>query len=577
MDIGLGWSAAIYAVSTCDDRSMCMLSNNRKRTALSLAGAIGLMVLVGWVFHPVLSFDFLLWDDDITATGNPLILGPWSWSLVGSFFGADEALRFKPVHWVTCKIVHSFFGLNPSAWHAIGWFFHAVSAALVFVVGTRALRLVIPEAGPGAIGLIAWFAAAFWALHPLRVEPVAWVTGSSYPLATCLLLASFGAYLRWAESDVGHKGKWLIASWLLALLAYGTYPIVVGYGVWLIVVDCLLLKCAPEHKFRWSEATVRRWWMKHMLFVVPACVAVLTTVISRVRNPGIFSTALGLQELPLWDRACGAAASAAYLLSRPWGPWEFSPNRYGFNGSLAPAIPAACGFLLLAGLVLLVRRRSPRAVGWALGWLVLSVPCLGLTERFTWPVDRYSYLLDTVYWVGMGGWALVFFAQRQPGLIGVKTAVVVVVMLSSALLAEISRSILPDWRESDAFFKRLSSQPDFGRSWVQQAHVLKVWSVHLRDAGYPRAAWWRLGQARALYHEQVVGALKRGDLRRAVSMVTRQEQEVGISATTRRERAAWNLELGHVDQAKEELEALSHVLPDDPRIRALLSDGRFAQ
>src|SRR3954469_19461012 len=55
---------------------------------------------IAWVFWPVLGFEFVRWDDDINITQNPLLTRPWSWSLVGQFFSAEQALRFKPLHWL---------------------------------------------------------------------------------------------------------------------------------------------------------------------------------------------------------------------------------------------------------------------------------------------------------------------------------------------------------------------------------------------------------------------------------------------------------------------------------------------
>lgn len=552
---------------------MSNVSNQWSTIFGRMAGVVALIVLVGGIYRPVLGFDFLLWDDEITATANPLMPAPWSWSTVADLFSADEALRFKPAHWAVCKAVHSVWGLNPGPWHAIGWGFHVLSAVLVFLTGARALRLAMPQAKANVVGAAGWLAALLWAVHPLRVEPVAWVTGSTYPMATCWLLASFWAYLRAAAATTVRRGTWLLVSWLLALLAYGTYPISVCYGAWLVVADCWLLTCAPVDKWRWRERAVRRWWGKHLLFVAPACGAVLATVVSRLRNPGIFPSALGLNELSLWDRACGAAASAFYLLARPFGSWDFSPNRYGFGGSLAPALPAACGFVAVLVIALVLRRRFPRGGALGLGWLALAVPCLGLTERFTWPVDRYSYLLDVVLWVGLGGLAVVAVERWRGGVLYAKVALVGGAVVVAVVWAQVGRGILPAWRESDAFFGQLAGRADFTTSWAQQAHIYKLWAVHLRDRGYPRASLWRLGQARALYHAQLVSALESGDLRRAVAMATKQEEAVGISVITRRERAAWNLELGNVGQAKAELEALRPLMPDDPRVQLLLFEA----
>lgn len=258
---------------------------------------------------------------------------------MADFFSANEALRFKPVHWFVCKILYSIFGPDPAAWHGLGLVCHAIASALLFVIGRKGLRMAMPEASASAVGWVAWGAAALWALHPLRVEPVAWVTGSSYPLATCFVFGSFGAYLKFSDTPGDHGLKWLILSWGLAVLAYGSYPTTVSYAGWLLAVDCFLVKRAPSDFWRWSDSSVRRWWLKHAAFVFPAVAAVLATVVSRVLTPGIFGAAPTLQDTTVWERICGAAAAAGYLIGRPLGPWRFTPDRFRYEEGLHAIMP----------------------------------------------------------------------------------------------------------------------------------------------------------------------------------------------------------------------------------------------
>jgi protein O-mannosyl-transferase len=224
-------------------------------------GAVFLGSVVMGVFLQVLGFDFLRWDDDINVTQNAALQEPWSWELAGHFFDPQLAMRFKPLHWAMLRVTAGLGGLNPLLWHAFGLALHITAAVWLLAVFRRVLRLV--RGGKEATisdECLAWLGAAIWALHPLRVEPVAWVTGSPYPMAGALLVGSFWAYLKAYERGV--RRGWLVLSWVLAVAAYATYPVSVTYGLWLMAADRVILRITPVNLWRWSEHGVRRWALR---------------------------------------------------------------------------------------------------------------------------------------------------------------------------------------------------------------------------------------------------------------------------------------------------------------------------
>lgn len=128
-------------------------------------------------------------------------------------------------------------------------------------------------------------------------------------------------------------------------------------------------------------------------------------------------------------------------------------------------------------------------------------------------MDRYSYLLDALFWFGAGGvalWAGSVLSESGRRIVGICAPALLAVVVIR--FATVSGVVLPAWKESDVFFSEISMHPNFRKSWSHQAHVLKLWSWHLEQSGYPRAAAWRLGQAHGIYQREVVMALERGDL-----------------------------------------------------------------
>src|SRR6185437_5590600 len=147
------------------------------------------------------------WDDNITITTNPHIRSLDGESLKWMFTDARYVRRYVPLMWLGYAINYAIGGLNPWNYHATNVLLHIINAVLLFFV---VRRLLIAAWGSRAEdeSRIDWFAAAgaaIWAVHPIRVEEVAWVTGRIYPECGLFFLLSLLAYLRAAERPAPMK------------------------------------------------------------------------------------------------------------------------------------------------------------------------------------------------------------------------------------------------------------------------------------------------------------------------------------------------------------------------------------
>lgn len=546
------------------------ISNSNRR---SVFGAMALAGLGGAVFWPVLGFGFVGWDDDISVTQNPLLTQPWSWSLVAGFFDASTAMRFKPLHWLAFRGIYGLFELNPVAWHAFGLLLHVLVTVLFFCVLQAVLRRVFPEEAGAGMDVAAWLGAALWAVHPLRVEPVAWVTGSAYPLTAVFLLGSFLCYLRAHECAGKDRGRRLVLSWMLAVAAYGSYPVSVTYGLWLMATDAGLLRVAPVRPWRLAEPDVRRWWAKHLWFVAPAILAVGVTLWTRLLAPGIFNEAPSSLVVPTGDRLLMATATLALFAKKFLWPMALTPNLPRLEHSVwsdGVILGAAALAVLGGGLLALKLRKWPRAFWLGMGFVGLSLPCLGLTERPTLPVDRYSYLFDfllagslasagLVAWRRLKRWRL----QLVGGIVCASVAVLTVAVSATVRL-------LPVWSDTNALFTHIERHPDFAASPRQKAHIYRLWTRHALLEGRVEEARDRLQQANDVYHGVIRVALQHGHYEQAVTWSRHMEANLGITSVMRRERAYWLLRLGRTGEAQQELQQVVVALPDDPRTRELL-------
>ena len=133
------------------------------------------------VFFPTLEAGFLNWDDDVNVFENPHVQGLTAENLKWMFTDFSHAIRYKPLSWLGWAIVHELFGLNPFGFHFANVLVHCVNTLLLFAVMRRLVRLALSDANEsdGFISMVCMFGALLWALHPMRVEPVAWISSDT--------------------------------------------------------------------------------------------------------------------------------------------------------------------------------------------------------------------------------------------------------------------------------------------------------------------------------------------------------------------------------------------------------------
>lgn len=530
-------------------------------------GLLVLLALNAIVFWPVPSFDFVRWDDDISTTQNPLLTDPWSGSLLARLFSGELALRFKPLHWLLARGVHAAAGLNPAAWHTFNLGLHLATVTL-FYFGLRQVTRYVIQDRSAALSpqaeITLLLGAALWSIHPLRAEPVAWVTASTYPLSAACLLAAFGAYLR-AHQPPTHRG-WLLLAWVLAVMAYASYPVTITFGLWLIAADIWLLRPLPANENpRWLKFT-----LKHACFLAPAALAVAITMWSRFTTPGIFTTAPTVESVGLVERGVMSLATLTVLVGRVLWPVHLTPNLPPLTGSaLSPEVVALAA---VAAVVLIlarrVRHRQPLVTMSVLGFAAISIPCLGLTERPNWPVDRYSYVAHLAL---IGPVAVWLASARLSAKVNVTLAAAASVLVIGFAVAARTQSLI--WRDTRALFTHMAAHPNFESNPRQQGHIYLLWANEETANGNPTSGAQYLEKAQQTYLKASQRAVARGDYAEAISLSSHLERHFGLTPTLRRERGAWLLRENRVPESIRELQAAAADLQDDERLRALLAEA----
>ena len=158
-------------------------------------------LLVGAIvaaYAPSLRGDFL-WDDDLHVTANPVIVGPLGLKEIWTTSRAN----YFPLVLTNFWIQHALWELNPLGYRIVTLLCHAAAAALLW----RVLRALLVPGSPrrSAAEAGAWLGAAFWALHPVQVESVAWICELKNTQSAIFFLAAILSWLAWLRRSPATK------------------------------------------------------------------------------------------------------------------------------------------------------------------------------------------------------------------------------------------------------------------------------------------------------------------------------------------------------------------------------------
>ena len=422
------------------------------------AVAVALAILTVLALVRVGDGEFITYDDESFILGNQnLQQGFTGESLVWSLT-ATEASNWYPLTWITHIADFSLYGKNPRGHHLTNLALHVANAVLLFLV---------LEAMTGALWKSAFVAAVF-AVHPLQVEPVAWIVQRKTMLSTLFFLLTLGAWRRYAAAPGVHRYLPILAFFALALLSK---PMAVTTPFVLLLLDAWPLgrmagpappssargkragsvaipsRGVPIGSLRASRGFAlvfgRLLAEKLPLFALSAAVSAVTLVAQRRAETS-------LEVLPPGLRVANAIhAYAAYLGKFLW-PRDLAVF-YPYPGAgLAGAsvLVALAVLLAVTALAWRARARCPAAlVGW-LWYLGTLVPVIGIVQvGLQAMADRYMYtpIIGLLIMTAWGGEAvLVPRVSRVPLALAV-VALVAALAGRSALQAGM-------WRDSVSLF-----------------------------------------------------------------------------------------------------------------------------
>jgi tetratricopeptide (TPR) repeat protein len=402
--------------------------------------ALPLVVLTVAVYLPVHSFDFVNYDDFDYVVENPNLRGGLSLASVVHPFTHALGTNWFPINLLSLQLDHAAYGIEPGGYHVTNLALHILASLVLFWTLARM------TGAPWRSGVI----AAVFAVHPLHVESVAWISERKDVLSGLFWMLTMAAYARFAERPGAARMAVVALCLALGLMAK---PLLVTLPFALLLLDYWPL-CRLDDEddptrldlSRVRAAVIEKW----PLFALIATSSAITVVVQREGGAMDFGEQLsaGLRL------ANGLESYVAYLWASFW-PVDLAVF-YPHPETISWAWAGASGTILLAISVATFALRNTASyalVGW-LWFLGTLVPMIGWIQvGMQARADRYSYIpqIGLAIVVVFGAHDLLGRSRAGRAGLGVLAAAAI------AALALTASAQLTHWKDTVTLFSRAAA------------------------------------------------------------------------------------------------------------------------
>lgn len=537
-----------------------------RRTRLLCSAGIVLLTVVAYA--PLAQNDFIDFDDEVYVTSNPNVIQGLSWDNVRWAWTTNRHGFWHPLTWMSLQLDVSLFGYNPSAIHLVNLALHLATSVLLFHIF---LRTTAHLAGSLLLG-------AFFAVHPLHVESVAWAAERKDVLSALFWVVGMAAYVRYVAAPSWGRYTLIVLAFMLGLLAK---PMLVTLPCALLLFDVwplrrtFTLPMDPGPAERLAPRSLGWLVVEKLPLFLLATVFSVVTLSLQLRS----GAALSLADVPFSNRlATAICGSVVYL-------WKtLVPTHLALFYLMRLDIPATETLLAAVLLVAITgalawcwRTHPELLVGW-LWFLGTLFPVSGIgqagDQAFAW---RFVYvphigLFVTLIW---GGAAL---ARRWHMVRVARVGAVAAVLVCAALtFVQVRRWHDPVtiWSYSLAVAEpTYRAHHNLGLALLRREHSdtdLAEAEEHFREAG-------RLNPPFANAHVCLGKVLSsKGRLPEAEEAFRRAVACDPDSAETRYLLALAIVDQGRLEEAGTLLEDLVLQTPDDVNVHRVLADVLLRQ
>jgi len=351
---------------------------------------IAIIIATLAVYWQVNDFDFLVFDDNVYVTDNVHVKSGFTanglhWAFSTTYFGL-----WNPLVWLSFMLDHELFGLQPGGYHLTNLVLHILSTLMLFGLFKRMTGEIWKSA----------FVAAFFALHPLHVESVAWITERKDVLSVFFGLLALYLYVCYTEKPAAIKYMAMLFAFAFALMSK---PMVVTLPVMMILMDYW-----PLRRFEANKGNTVSWQLKEKmpLFILSAVFSFIA-LFSQYHST--------VKAFPLGSRMANAAVSFMTYLWKTFIPVNLAVF-YPFPAQI-PLWQVTVSVILIvviSTVVIAARKRWPHLFfGWL--WFTITIlPVIGIIQIAGYAMaDRYHYLPSIGIAAGLA-WGVPLLIHNKP-------------------------------------------------------------------------------------------------------------------------------------------------------------------
>ena len=377
----------------------------KQKNLIPILICLALAILTVITFWSLKDCGFINLDDPLYVYENAYVQSGLNWNSIGQAFSSELAKvgHWHPLTWLSLMLDYQIFGLNPHGYHLINLLFHVMNTILLFLILHRMTKTLWPSA----------FVAALFAIHPLHVESVAWITERKDVLSTFFWMLTMGAYSYYVEHPGFRRYCFVLLFFTLGLMAKSmlvTLPFV------LLLLDYWPLQrfqeINPEQKIQ-AEVfnltpsvkeilevekladTEYKWSLIYPLLLekVPLFVlAVLSSIVTYIAAQSAGAVRF-LKTLSLGARIENAFVSyIAYIGKMIWPSnlAVFYPHQLLLSWQVLGSVLLL--ITITVAVFMMVKRSPYLATGW-LWYLGTLVPVIGILQAGSQAMaDRYTYI-----------------------------------------------------------------------------------------------------------------------------------------------------------------------------------------
>jgi len=333
------------------------------------------------LYRPVAGYLFVALDDYDYVTGNAHVHSGLAWSTFKWAFTTFAAANWHPLTWLSHALDYQLFAMNPPGHHLHSVLLHALNAVVLFLL----LNWATKRMGPSLL------VAALFAVHPLNVESVAWVSERKNVLSTLFFFLAIAAYAWYTR-----KPDWRRYLLVAGLFAAGLMakPMVISLPFVLLLLDYWPLARIQTHENALANGMPRVEFSRLIAEKIPllALSAGSAWITLKAQRSGM--AVRSLHQFPLPIRIENAVVAYGLYLWKMLWPARLAVF-YAHPASALPAWQSILSALVLIAVTVLViafHRKRYLAVGW-FWFLGTLVPVIGLVQVGDAAMaDRYAYI-----------------------------------------------------------------------------------------------------------------------------------------------------------------------------------------